>query len=400
MEPTDLYTAQLSEIDRHRAPIWHRLPDGTKLWVQNGVPRSLGPEYRRPPLDGVSEPELIGPADVDGFLADLERDGVDGAVLHPNVSLGVFDLDDPAFALRCAQIYNDHVAELYLGVGQLYPMPLIPLLDIDDALGEIERAVKLGFRGLELAINAPAGQPAYYSRRYDPIWEVAQAHGLPIFAHAAAGQRNGNYFEMASTRQALSGSPVRDREHPDHLEAMLDDKTAVGVGAGASSYMNDLARKIIISLVAGGVPERFPNLHFVITEVGACWLQNLMDAMDDSWYVGPGCLVWNRTRFLPDGSSYKQFEPGEDQLEWPYELAPSDYVRRQFHVTFMDDWRALRNRHVTGIEPLLWGNDYPHPEGCWPESQAAVEAQAEKANLTSDEREAIFGGTLKSLLHV
>lgn len=63
----------------------------------------------------------------------------------------------------------------------------------------------------------------------------------------------------------------------------------------------------------------------------------------------------------------------------------------------MDDYVALRNREHTGIQSLVWGSDYPHYEGTWPESRNAIRIQAEKAGLTEDEKRAIFGGTLANL---
>ena len=49
--------------------------------------------------------------------------------------------------------------------------------------------------------------------------------------------------------------------------------------------------------------------------------------------------------------------------KWPYPLMPSEYVQRQFHVSFQDDPVAVACRHLTGLSTLVWGNDYPHAEG-------------------------------------
>jgi predicted TIM-barrel fold metal-dependent hydrolase len=122
--------------------------------------------------------------------------------------------------------------------------------------------------------------------------------------------------------------------------------------------------------------------------------------MDETWHDGPGVIEVNRTFFRSDGSQFKQFEDDAMNLHWPHPLMPSEYVRRQIHVTFMDDWRALRNRSVTGTEPLIWGNDYPHFEGTWPKSIEAIDVQSDKAHLTPEEKTAIFGGTIAKLLGI
>jgi predicted TIM-barrel fold metal-dependent hydrolase len=193
---------------------------------------------------------------------------------------------------------------------------------------------------------------------------------------------------------ASSGTGAWPEDHPDHLAAIVARRTEIG---GFGGY-GDQALQTIPALVGGGVLAQFPDLHFLFVESGARWLLNVMDTMDEAWHVGPGVNEVNRTFFRPDGTKVMQFQPDELNLAWPHPLKPSEYVRRQVHATFQDDWIALRNRVHTGIEPLIWGNDYAHNEGCWPRSVEAVEIQCEKAGLTDAEREAIFGGNCARLL--
>jgi hypothetical protein len=83
---------------------------------------------------------------------------------------------------------------------------------------------------------------------------------------------------------------------------------------------------------------------------------------------------------------------------WTYPkllMLPGDYVKRQGHCTFQDDPVGVRNRDVTGVEPLLWGNDYPHHEGTWPHSQESIAQMF--AGVPEDEKRAMIGGTAASL---
>jgi hypothetical protein len=91
MEPEDLFTRHLPEVDKFRAPIFRRLPDGTKIVFSNGIPSAISPEYVRP-VNGGEETEFIGPDDVDGYLSDLALDGVRGGLLHGNAGLKIFDI--------------------------------------------------------------------------------------------------------------------------------------------------------------------------------------------------------------------------------------------------------------------------------------------------------------------
>ena len=219
-----------------------------------------------------------------------------------------------------------------------------------------------------------------------------------VCMHIGTGIQRGLGLDYAKASKVIAGSSAVEfpRGHPDHERAVVAFRTLRGGFGG----FGDVAVRTIPALIGGGVPERFPNVHFVFVETGARWLLNLMDTMDDAWYRGPGVREVNRVFFGADGRRYDQFLPEELDLAWPFEHRPSDYVRRQFHVTFQDDWVALRNRPLTGTDCLLWGNDYPHPEGCWPESRVAVPEQIRRSGVDSSEATDIFGGTLRRLLRL
>ena len=53
---------------------------------------------------------------------------------------------------------------------------------------------------------------------------------------------------------------------------------------------------------------------------------------------------------------------------------PSHYLRRQVHATFQDDPVAIHNIPLTGTECLLWGNDFPHPESTYPNSNKVLDS--------------------------
>jgi predicted TIM-barrel fold metal-dependent hydrolase len=82
--------------------------------------------------------------------------------------------------------------------------------------------------------------------------------------------------------------------------------------------------------------------------------------------------------------------------KWPYPLKPSEYVRRQFHVSFQDDPVAVAARHITGLSTIVWGSDYPHAEGTFRGSRQLIEQLF--AGVPEPERVAMLGGTLGRLL--
>ena len=78
--------------------------------------------------------------------------------------------------------------------------------------------------------------------------------------------------------------------------------------------------------------------------------------------------------------------------KWPYPLMPSEYVRRQFHVSFQDDPVAVACRHITGLSTIVWGNDYPHAEGTFRGSRELMDKLF--AGVPAEEKAAMVGGTL------
>jgi predicted TIM-barrel fold metal-dependent hydrolase len=104
-------------------------------------------------------------------------------------------------------------------------------------------------------------------------------------------------------------------------------------------------------LCASGVLERHPALRVGMVECGAGWLAWTLDAMDDIYREH---RAWVRPVLREE---------------------PSAYFRRQGFVTFQRDPVGLANAGRTGAGCLLWGSDYPHPEGTFPDSLAVLERQ-------------------------
>jgi len=158
--------------------------------------------------------------------------------------------------------------------------------------------------------------------------------------------------------------------------------------------------QLICQLIGGGVPERYPELHFSLVEFNANWLASLVGAMDKCWITGIGqdpdwwLGIWDDTKPPTEQEGMARlFKLNE---KWPYPLMPSEYVKRQFHVQFQDDPVAIACRHITGVSSIMWGNDYPHAEGTFRGSQELIAGLF--AGVPDDERAAILGGTLAGVL--
>ena len=328
--------------------------------------------------------------DPEHILEDMDLDGVDVQVMHPNLSLFGLYSDDHELSMAHARVYNDYVIERFTPYfSRLAPTAPVPITDIDDAVAEIERVAAAGFRGILLPAVPP--QP-YYSRDLDPVWAAAQANGVHVFIHTQTGGVKVN--DPASTTLKVVMESAAQVNQP------MTEKSASKRMITQCVYAPMVPQQVMCELIGGGVAERYPDLHFALIEFNAHWLASLVGAMDKCWVTGIGqdadwwLGYWDQTRPAHDQPSMAQlFRLNE---KWPYPLKPSEYVKRQFHISFQDDPVAIACRHVTGLSTIVWGNDYPHAEGTFRGSREVIAKLL--GDLPADERAALVGGTLGGLL--
>ena len=324
------------------------------------------------------------------ILEDMDFDGVDVQVMHPNLSLFGLYSDDHELSMAHARVYNDYVVERFTPYfDRIAPTAPVPLTDIDDAVAEIERVAAAGFRAILLPATPP--QP-YYSREFDPVWSAAQANGVHVFIHTQTGGVKVNDTTATTLKVVM--------EQAAQVNQPMTEKSASKRMITQCVYGPMVPQQVMCELIGGGVAERYPDLHFALIEFNAHWLASLVGSMDKCWVTGIGQDAdwwignWDKTRPADDQPHMAQlFRLNE---KWPYPLTPSEYVRRQFHVSFQDDPIAVACRHVTGMSTIIWGNDYPHAEGTFRGSRELIAKQL--GDLPSGERAALVGGTLGGLL--
>ena len=395
LEPTDLFKTRLPKHLRDRA-VWEEDFELDEPWVEGGAR-----VFRRLHTAGyegwtVSRYRQTGGRMPEGtpecILEDMALDGVDVQVMHPNLSLFGLYSDDHELSMAHARVYNDYIVERFAPhFDRLVFTAPIPITDVDDAVTEIERVAANGFRAILLPATPPRN---YYTRDLDPVWAAAQANGVQPFFHTQTGG-----VKVADT-EAVTLQVVL--ENAAQVNQPMTDKAAAKRMVTQAVHSTLVPQQLICHLIGGGVPERFPDLHFSLIEFNAHWLGSLVGGMDKCWITGIGQDAdWWLGRW--DDSRPPNDQPDMAQLfrlneKWPYPLMPSEYVKRQFHVQFQDDPAAIACRHITGITSIVWGNDYPHAEGTFRGSQQLIAQQF--AGVPDDERKAILGGTLASVLGI
>jgi len=271
-------------------------------------------------------------------IKDQDRDGVQAEVLY-GVLGATGRLEDPEAAVEVLRIYNEWLAgfcathpERFAGLAS------IPNHPIEAAIAEVERVAKRGvLRGLDIA-NSPDLKPLW-DPYWNPLWEVINAAGLPLHFHTVSGYTPEHIRKIMMiggdpTRASLPGMP--EVELPVARAAFATNITAFQLNMSS----------ILTSMIFSGVLERCPRIRLVLGEAGIGWIPYVLWRMDAEW---------------------------EDQFkDLSLTMPPSGYWKRQCRATYQTDPVGIKLIDEVGVENIMWGSDFPHPDGIWPDSQEYI----------------------------
>ena len=236
-------------------------------------------------------------------LADMDRLGIATQAVSCTPFL-MYPGADPELGLAVAQVSNDSLAAIARRHPDRFaPLASVPLQDPPRAADELQRAVGLGLRGVEIPPSTP--ELALDDPRLEPFWSAAEALRVPVCIHPFDAAPNGPLARYL-------------------LSPLVGNLLDTGLAAAL--------------LVMGGVLERHPALRIVLYHGGGAF---------------PALLA--------------RLDKGHELFEACRERAPrrpSTYAE-QFSfdtVTFDAPWlRYLIERF--GADHLVLGSDYPLPLG-------------------------------------
>ncbi len=291
------------------------------------------------------ETELTGAWDYGNRIGVLDRDGIAVEVVFPD---GITEVNTPPFGAGIglptgpnivpdlqwagAQAHNRWLAEFcandpvrHIGVA------VVPLVwDIQRAVDEAKWVAANGLRGVVLP-NLPGNNPHYNHTRYHPFWQACEDLGLVVHFHSGGAPME-DFFGV--------GWPNED--HPENVGA---------VGCFTSEVLWWTYRPVTF-MIWGGVFETFPKLRTVVTETGTGW-------MIPPWL-----------RLLDHMYNDIQFSAKMGDFKSHLSMSPTEYFRRNVGIGASCLSRAdAELRHQIGLNQIMWGSDYPHPEGSWPRTR-------------------------------
>lgn len=290
------------------------------------------------------EQERLRALDPDERVKIMAEDGVVAEAIFPTIGLYVWMLEDPDGGQASCEIYNDFLFDVLQSKSDRFCCAgLIPTWTPEMAEVEIERVASMGLRALMFPAVV---DPFWNHSQWDRVWAAAAATGLPVVMHQGTGH------DMVWYR---------------------------GPGATVANLVSTqgMAPRTATILATSGILARHPNLHVVFVEFNVGWLAGVMETAD-----------YYHLAFPKYEGRNSQSRSGRSVIYPDLPELPSFYMRRQLHATFQVDTVGISNLHYTGAGCLMWGNDFPHEEGTYPNSRKLVDEQAE--GLDMDIARAVF----------
>jgi predicted TIM-barrel fold metal-dependent hydrolase len=200
---------------------------------------------------------------------------------------------------------------------RIFATPVITLPIVDKAIEELEWCVERGARAV-LIRPAPAwghrGPRSFALPEFDPLWKRVVELDVLVGMHSSdSGYERYTNEWMGSSSEMLPFQPQAYR--------MLSQWRPVEDAVG--------------SFIVHGALSRHPQLKVAVIENGSSWVEPLLKNLADTYKKMP-----------------------QDFPEDPVEV-----FKRQVHVSpfWEEDLVALGD--LIGVDRVLFGSDFPHPEG-------------------------------------
>ncbi len=316
---------------------------------------------------------MDGTWDLDRRLGEMDREGIAAEVFlqgHQNASAPFFGAQNRYYPpdLRQAGVraFNRWQADMVQAAGGrlIGVAEQTPLADLDEIVAEVRWAGERGFRALAFpGVTDPnLPQPPYHDRYWEPLWQVCADYAMALVIHVGLGSPQGATFELFRQRaDAVSGGDY-DRDSPSRNPMMNMMEGGDDPRLRDFFALNYSPRQVFWQLLVGGVFDRYPMLHYVPTEARADWVPETLARMD--------------ARFEQGGT--------------PLRRRPSEYWASNCFVGASFIHRAeVEEREAIGVGNLMFGRDYPHPEGTWPNTKDWLRAAF--AGVPEDEARMILG---------
>jgi predicted TIM-barrel fold metal-dependent hydrolase len=285
----------------------------------------------------------------------MDELGVDQTLMFPTLASLLEERmrDDPELTHAVIHSLNEWIHEQWTFnyEGRIFTTPIITLPIVEKAIEELEWAVE---RGAKTVLIRPAPVPCYGGSRsfafeeFDPFWQAVVDADVLVSMHASDSGYSRYQADWTGPQEML---PFR----LDAFRAFTMGKRPIEDTAAA--------------LTCHGLLTRFPDLRIASIENGADWVIPFLEHLSDVH------------RKMP-----QMFE--ED---------PVEAFKRNVYVAPFHEDDIAQLVEVLGIDHLLFGSDYPHPEGL---AEPCSYADHLPPGMPDEDVAKIMGGNLAKIMRV
>ena len=281
--------------------------------------------------DGFAHKEVINARDYPAFtdkrarLAFLDQQDIEASLMLPTLAVAVEEdlAHDPALSYASLRAFNRWLEEDWgFGAdGRLFGVPLLSLLDLDQALLELRRVLAAGARLVHLR-PGPVGGRSPAHPMFDAFWATLAEAGVGVVFHVSNSGYNRNFGALWS----------ENPDNPSHNQSPLQ------------WALCNTERPIVDTLTALTLHNLFgrhPKIRIVSIENGSGWVKPLLKAVDKAAALGrQGPMLGGE---LP--------------------AKPSEALVKHLWVSPFPEDDIAELIQLLGPDHVLFGSDYPHPEG-------------------------------------
>ncbi|MEU4311473.1 amidohydrolase family protein [Nocardia sp. NPDC024068] len=236
--------------------------------------------------------------------------------------------------------------------GRIFTVPVITLPIVERAIAELNWAVVE--HGAKAILVRPAPVPGFKGMRsfampeFDPFWKRVQELDVLVTMHSSD-----------------SGYSRFDAEWDGSDSEMLPFQTNTFAMTNQWRPVTDA----VASWVCHGALNRFPDLKIAVIENGSAWLEPLLQQLSDVY------------KKAPEGFGFRD---------------PIEAIKKSLYVSPFWEEDLERLSQVMGEDHVLFGSDWPHPEGLAEPARYINEIK----DMPQEKQAKIMGGNLARLLKV
>jgi predicted TIM-barrel fold metal-dependent hydrolase len=329
--------------------------------------------------DPVAAGKLVGGFAVSGDMdpeyriKELEADGVVGDIMFPQgnpfMSTVMSEPGGHPFNPKSPvgragrRAVNRWLADFAAENPTRHAIPVVcDVNDIDECVRDIhwgkEHGLRGGFAPVQQGSPELFGLPLWNDPYYEPIWQACNELEYPVAMHI--------------------GAPTVPMAGPGS-EALF-----------AMEYWW-LGRRPLRYMILGGVFERHPKVKMLLSEATAGWVVDELEAMDK-------LVRWETLSSIRADGAREHLDLSGQRGD--LRKLPSEYFAEHCFLNtgaWAEDWKLRRSKGYDITGNMIWGNDYPHPEGTWPNSVAQLRPTIESLSVPIDEVRRILGGNAARL---